>query len=120
MALSGDTHCATSGQGEPFTIKGGKMKVTKTFRVLKPMEVTETFDLGKILNEWDLSKNRRDKAKESLGKVTEYAGVVIDMLLDEKLIEEEKAEVGYGSKDWFIHITEKGKDEMAKSRIGVL
>jgi len=28
-ALSGDTHCATSGQGEPFTIKGGRMRNIK-------------------------------------------------------------------------------------------
>lgn len=95
------------------------MKITKTFKVLEVVERTEEFDLGKILCKWDLSKNRRDLAEKSLSDITKYPGAVIDILLEEKLIFEEKAEVGYGSKDWFIYITEKGKDIIAKSRLEI-
>jgi len=95
------------------------MKVTEKIEIMKPEEIEVEFDLGEILNNWDLSKNRMDRAREALERITDYPGVVWRLLERNNLIETEKQEVGHGSKEHFVFITGKGKDEMAKNRLGI-
>jgi len=95
------------------------MKVTEKIIISVPKEIEVEFDIGDILNRWDLSKNRLDIARESLEKITKYPGAVWNILSREKLIDTEKQEVGWGDKDHFVFITDKGKNIMAESRLGL-